>query len=245
MPTNVDHGYKLEVTPGFGIARELQALFEPVYHRLMLEKVIRKATFLYDREKPANALSGSIHKITETPQAAGGLNFSFGWEILFLGDPADDETSYALVYGQQSEYREVWEQTPGVSPYPYWDDADRPEGISSNEWEHRKNVWARMLPDRYTPPTVGLTWRLETASFPLSELITDNPDAALRMVPDRTVRAIEVAKRHIPDIVPGQTGAASQGFLSLMETRQLWVDAHTPKYESELADVSLADLGHV
>jgi len=89
------------------------------------------------------------------------------FSVAFLTDPADDrdvpEWTYAVLYTDRAEFQQVWEATPGVQPWPYWNNTDAPGDVEPSEWDERAMTWKRVLgqqrPSRcgtsfeYTPAT--------------------------------------------------------------------------------------------
>ncbi len=58
----------------------------------------------------------------------------------------DGSALYATFYAEQPSYQTLWEAAPGVEPWPYWNNTDRPPEVSAREWAHRAAVWRRVLP---------------------------------------------------------------------------------------------------
>lgn len=82
------------------------------------------------------------------------LQFSY----VVLDDPANTDWLYALTYTDREEFDAIWAQTPGVEPWPYWNNADEPEGMDYTEWEARGATWERVLPDCAAPARIGMSW---------------------------------------------------------------------------------------
>lgn len=79
--------------------------------------------------------------------------------VAFVSDPAGGDWTYALLYCDAGELAAVWESTAGVEPWPYWDNADSPDGLSEHQWSERGAAWDRAL-GRCSPAEVGITWTM-------------------------------------------------------------------------------------
>lgn len=79
-------------------------------------------------------------------------SYDFECEIsLYPGSP----WTFAIIYSEPSRaYRDVWAEIPGVEPYAYWDNTDKPEELSSRAWKRRGDQWNKRL------ATKSLDWTL-------------------------------------------------------------------------------------
>jgi hypothetical protein len=53
---------------------------------------------------------------------------------------------YVLVVTYNHDLREAFEEMQEVTEYGYWNDSNGPEDLSDKEWEHRKQLWNRIIP---------------------------------------------------------------------------------------------------
>lgn len=83
--------------------------------------------------------------------------------VAFADDPADTRWTYAQPFATNRRLREVWRTFPNVEPYPYWDNSDRPSAVTDAEWEHRRQIWNRVLPGPGIWAENGVSW---TAPIP-------------------------------------------------------------------------------
>ena len=52
---------------------------------------------------------------------------------------------YGIIYTEQKEWSDIWMKRPGVVDYSYWNNSDRPDEISDQEWDNRGKVWSAIL----------------------------------------------------------------------------------------------------
>lgn len=89
--------------------------------------------------------------------------------VCFVADPEDSWHTLALLYTERREYQDLWESIEGVETWPYWNNTDRPDELSQEEWDARGAAWARAIGWK-APSEVGLGWDLheDNAGFLLS-----------------------------------------------------------------------------
>lgn len=68
-------------------------------------------------------------------------DYSFSFSLI----PRRGRSTLALLYTERRELRNAWEQFPEVRPWPYWDNADRPDGVSRRQWDRRRKGWLEAL----------------------------------------------------------------------------------------------------
>lgn len=78
----------------------------------------------------------------------------------FVPDPRGGRWTYATWYSEIPEFQQIWESIPGLQPWPYWNNTDRPANLSDRQWGYRGRVWDRVL-----HPGVGVVWRLHQPSL--------------------------------------------------------------------------------
>lgn len=98
------------------------------------------------------------------------------------------EHVYVTLGSEQDIYEKLWEAVPGVEPYPYWNNTDRPSHVSEAEWEERGANWSAA-----TSAEKGLktSWRFyavpESSGFA-------SIDDMLRHIPSFESRVTDIAK---------------------------------------------------
>ena len=57
------------------------------------------------------------------------------------------EKLLCMFFAERKEFREIFEGSRGVEEYGYWNNTDRPDGISSREWNQRLSDWKKAIPE--------------------------------------------------------------------------------------------------
>jgi len=78
-------------------------------------------------------------------------DFNIEWVLLPYG-----EYVYMLVYSEQQRLINCWSDSMGVEEYNYWDNEDKPDNITGQQWNKRGETWDNIL-DNYPPADRGLT----------------------------------------------------------------------------------------
>lgn len=121
-------------------------------------------------------ISAAWHEVTgvaaraEDLQARSVINVSC--DVAICWDSMDRHHMYGIVFGSDAHLRAVT-ALADIDPYPYWDNTDRPAGITDNDWENRRLIWNRVVPRHQTPAEVGVMISVNAASFPAAYLGND------------------------------------------------------------------------
>lgn len=89
-----------------------------------------------------------------------------------------------IVYTEQEAYREVWASMPETESYPYWDNTDRPDGVTASEWRRRARAWDRALGPTGVPARRGHSFELiglNLAPPTVEEVVAALPDPGARL----------------------------------------------------------------
>lgn len=218
MSTKIHDGYRLTglvPTPAFfAMIADLRARLEVVYERAYRAALVEEAVIHADRlllgegpsshmadlpladSSPLLCASFYIDKVWRESLVQGATlpQFDFQCEVFFLVDPSDQDSLYAIFSASRKDYREEWEATAGVEPWPYWDNVDRPDDVTDTEWEHRRDTWDRVIgwdviQDRC------VTWSLLGDSHVFSDAF--DLEWLPPLLPDRATRARWVAERQV------------------------------------------------
>lgn len=258
MSTKIHDGYRLaDGISMFGLLHQLRTSITPVYERLYTAAVVRQATFDADdilrgatneagTTKTTSPLTSAVfavdrahHQIAKTGQRNPRLDFNF--EVVAMPDPHDHHSSYAIIYTEQDEYRKVWQDLYNVEPFGYWNNTDRPDDITDDEWDSRRRTWNRVIPDLTAPSTIGWAWSLlgdmhQVDHDRLIELASDR-------IPTKPVRALriartEVVESHLPH------GATYSQIVAAMHDEEVnaEVKGRALVIADELADLRVEDL---
>lgn len=68
--------------------------------------------------------------------------FDFSCELTMF--PDGDET-LAIVVTEQQEFLDTWLSMPGVEAYPYYNNTDRPDYLTQEQWDARGDRWMRFF----------------------------------------------------------------------------------------------------
>ena len=217
MSWRVYHGYRLPASMSIPVlCRDLRRRAEPVYRELAIEAVGLTALLLCaddaSVEKVADAVShGQVKEAkagwcpTLLSQAAAIVDavqerlrrpaalrvpavFDLVFSVAFVADVVGSEWTYALLYTDRQELEGVWAATPGVEPWPWWDNTDGPDDVTEAEWDERGDVWRRVLGDD-PPGHVGCSWEARYRDLWLEAAISEKSDAWLTV--DAALRRLE------------------------------------------------------
>lgn len=222
MSTKIHNGYRITGPDGsrpdpFVFATQLRAHLWPVYESAFTRALVLAAVTAVDAAEHAGkpAPDGPIatawlglhdrqKKIDATRERDPEADFQC--DVTFLADP-DDPTGplYALLYTERPTYRATFERMPGVEPWPYWNNTDRPENLTDEEWQHRADTWDRVIGLTMAPITRGLSWKLLGLYDGCSP--TKVRDRAVDFLPGRAHRARRLAADLVSVIVTDDTGA--------------------------------------
>ena len=93
-------------------------------------------------------------KVRRTQERDPEIDISFTVCLIPHGD-----RTLALVYTEREEFRKIWERTPGIAEYAYWNNTDKPKFISESHWNKREKDWdaALKMGDNMVPSQVGFS----------------------------------------------------------------------------------------
>ena len=77
------------------------------------------------------------------------------FKIVFYPDRAFSILGH--VYTLHDSWYQRLLENKGVSEYSYWDNADKPDNLSDEEWESRRKEWRTVLPENGIPAMHGFT----------------------------------------------------------------------------------------
>lgn len=242
MSTKIYNGYRIDpsLSPGkfvYQLREKLGTARRDIYRRLVIRTAVAgidAAEFSFAEANPSDhkeipVLSASevINKIIdEAAKNLGRSYFDLGCEVTLIWD--DDESMYALLFTQQDELRQTFEEIEGVSDFSYWDNADRPNEIGDEEWDRRRLVWDRIL-GCDTAAERGVTF--EGGDLGRYWFIEDGCDLSV-YIPTKTERAEGLARAKVRDEHPGlgyeerekltrELAAVIEGELDVITTQML------------------------
>jgi len=57
----------------------------------------------------------------------------------------DGKDLLAIIYTEHQMFQDIWSAAPGVEPWPYWNNSDRPDDLTEEQWDQRAKSWERAL----------------------------------------------------------------------------------------------------
>jgi hypothetical protein len=190
MP-RLHHGYRLAAgTDVFAFAATVRDVLNPVRDTLDRRLLATSAVRIYDRHNYV----GKTGDLTSSPWMAGLHQF---YEEQTKADPnhrnhdphgfgfsvaPDPETGrvHVLSFCERSELRMAFEAIECVEPYGYWDNSDKPDEVTADEWSERAASWKRVLPRPFAPAEKMLSFTLRTGwdvAFTVMQLDGPTEDA--------------------------------------------------------------------
>jgi len=202
MSTKIYNGYILKEMRNVwelkAFANKVRGKIRPIAdeltHRLLAQLVaqrIDRITLGMPLDEPTDAvpygyalatMREHARKIRETNLRDPEFDFSCSVSVIPIRGMV-----LALLHADRNEYRAVFESIPGVAPYPYWNNTDRPNDISDEEWDKRKEDWNIALPGAGVPNENGVLIECPFQFIPKIE-------EAIQYLPSLTDRARHAAR---------------------------------------------------
>ncbi|MEK5209239.1 hypothetical protein [Psychrobacillus sp. FSL H8-0510] len=133
-------------------------------------------------------IESRYQRMQETQQRDPAIDLDC--ELILL--PAE-EGIYVLLYAEHNEIRKLWEQTPGVSEYGYWNNVDRLEGLTENDWKEREQKWTDLGVMDNRPVDIGMSISVIRGVPSLFELKKQNILSQIRSFDERLQNRSESA----------------------------------------------------
>ena len=109
--------------------------------------------------------------------------------------PLEDKI-LAMFFSQQNIFRDVWESFDQVEEYCYWNNTDKPEDISYEDWKIRGRDWDKALDYSSIPSESGLIVEL-AKGFP--SIVYMKMERACKHIPTFETRLNYYAKSSVID----------------------------------------------
>lgn len=113
--------------------------------------------------------------------------YDYEFDICFI--PIDNAV-LALLYTEQKNLTEMWENCQHVSEYGYWNNEEQDESITDEEWEQRRIDWDIALGSSGVPAENGLSFD----PFKNILFLRHTNELVLKHIPDKDKRAKNIAK---------------------------------------------------
>jgi hypothetical protein len=202
VSTRIDHGYRIRGAAHniAGIHQQIRHLIEPAYTQLYRTTIARVAAHTIDTLRDGGTVdnyhsSPHFHAVTTLDTLHRGSYRHPDTDLqlaITFHTAADNPDLYLLLFTEQATYRELFEQTGGIEPFPYWNNTDRPGDVTDTDWAARGQLWDTLV-GRDAPARRGLTWTL------IGDMHYEHVTAAelIDHLPDTRTRATYLAHRHI------------------------------------------------
>ena len=181
MSTKIHHGHRLaDGTDLQAFLAALPAVMSPIRDRLDAARIIDKALTSIDEAdrrgvaRPAQPAAMALQKILAEeadPRNAHTVWGSWNEVELAYGTDPDTGRTMILIFAVENVYTEALRAMPQVEAYGYWNNSDRPAGVSEREWEDRRQAWARTLPTGVPADSMD-SWELEKPEGRVEALLT-------------------------------------------------------------------------
>jgi len=161
-------------------------------------------------------------------------------ELAFGRDPFTGRHG-VLLYADSPAMTEAFEALSDVEEYGYWNNTDRPDGVSAAQWQDRSDFWGRTLPGHRPPVETTLSWSLRgTNDIGMMWLAQTQDDGdvhplLIEHLPSKETRARGRAQTAVTSAGPRDREFRTSDFIRFMHTDDY------PEVVAAIAD-ALADL---
>lgn len=176
MSTSINNGYNFGNQDVFVLSRAIRELFRPVLLDAIHSHPVANAVEMHDKLQSKN--EKLVQEVNRTAAEFGIESESLTWfdlyrlavnkekkddfwdpqqehnlEVSFLRDEKT-ENVFAMVYGSR-ETRAHFRSVYSAFEYSYWNNTDRPDELSEEEWADRSATWDRLVGHK-SPKVSGL-----------------------------------------------------------------------------------------
>lgn len=106
----------------------------------------------------AAMLDGIQHRIGSPNPGVVPELFDLFLQVVFVADPEEKDWNYAVLYCQRGAIIEEWNLTPQMEDFSYWSQSEKPEHVTDEEWQYRRESWNRVLANSTSFAQIGMTW---------------------------------------------------------------------------------------
>lgn len=169
MSTKIYHGFSVS-TDSAVCLMDLVNRFRPYVlaeGQKMLNRFLRKTGTLDDTFQGWRTWMDLRAETVDKGIRAPGVDTDF--QLVFF---PDGDRFLGIAFTEHHRWFRHWLRQPAVSEYRYWNNSDRPSGISQKEWDRRAGAWDRVL-GMDAPATRGLTITLHKIGGPFPQHKSD------------------------------------------------------------------------
>ena len=199
MSTKITHGFiAAPGTSPLDLARRLRTALDPIRDRLDSRLLAGLAVAAIDSQLLAGeavakgALVDAMLK-WEGKQAELGENDRRRDPHRFeaaIGEDPETGLLHVLAFTDREEYLAALTQDTLLTSYPYWNNTDKPDDVTDQEWSERAEAWNRAWPEGTAPAESMLMVTHRVRENPgMLRLMTDRSQLVLDEAPSRAQRA--------------------------------------------------------
>lgn len=177
MSTSITNGYNFGQQDVFVLSRAIREIFRPVLLEAIHSHPVANAVEMYDKLQSKN--EKLVQEVNNAAKEFGIESEPLTWfdlyrlavdkdrqdtfwepehehnlDVAFMKD-VKTENIFAMVYGSR-ESREHFRSVYSAFEYSYWNNTDRPDELSEEEWADRSATWDRLVGYK-SPKVSGLT----------------------------------------------------------------------------------------
>lgn len=174
MSTKLFHGFQMTLPGGNTLSAlhaclmEARASLIPIAEDKLTRQLLRRAVRLHDQhvlgvtplDPQSSALLAALTELFDQlrdchqhQRRDPAIDMSFEVSL----HPLPDGRLLGLSFTEQPSFLDYWLSIPGISAYPYYNNTDRPDHLSLEEWEARRRDWELALTPHDTPSLCGFT----------------------------------------------------------------------------------------
>jgi hypothetical protein len=133
-----DHGVSVPLYEGYGVDLIAWNEDENTRRRAIFRQLW---TIMSDLDKNSTSIDPSLNIF---------------WHVTLIEND-NGGSVLGLVFSEEGDYYDTLISSESFNERNYWDNADRPDEISEDDWKNRESEWGLLLNDYKTPAEVGLS----------------------------------------------------------------------------------------
>jgi len=94
-----------------------------------------------------DCISNTTYQVQKREESKTRKAYDYSFSISFR---AMDNKMLYMLHCVNSELIELWEKTDGISEYMYYNNIDKPESLTDEQWDERRDDWDKCIP-KYVP----------------------------------------------------------------------------------------------
>jgi len=151
MSTKIYNGYRIKNNNlnylfdfSIKLRNDLREVCQDMYNKLLLNKALDELINFPEDLNDQSPLFKAWKYIDDNNNDY--YNFNTHWNFIPL---KDKDYTLVLFYTKQKAIKKIWDNLIEIEDWRYWDNSDKDENVTDEEWEQRKNDWSVL---GYEPP---------------------------------------------------------------------------------------------